>query len=339
MSRERRPPSWWFGDEAAPAWTSPLESLYRSVSSRRRRVQQRRAQSVGIPVLVVGNLIAGGAGKTPLTIAVVERLREWGWHPGVASRGYGRRDAQQARWVEGSDDPAIAGDEPVVIARRTKVPVRVDVRRVDAAAALRDRGCDIVVCDDGLQHYALVRDIEIEVIDGVRGYGNERMIPAGPLREPIERAERCDFRVRNLGSDTTENNEDDFGVWPMHLFAQRAVALRGPRVRLLADFSGQRVHAVAGIGHPERFFDTLRQNGIAVVPHAFPDHHAYVPEDFDFSSPLPVLMTEKDAVKCSVFASEHWYSVPVDAELPAAFWIGLEDRVQKMRQLSLLGVE
>nr|WP_240600601.1 tetraacyldisaccharide 4'-kinase [Lysobacter silvestris] len=318
-------------------WADAVESLYRSVSARRRRVQQKRAKPVGVPVLVIGNLIAGGAGKTPLTIAVVERLRAWGWNPGVASRGYGRRDAKQARWVESGDDPAIAGDEPVVIARRTKVPVRVDVRRADAARALRDRGCDIVVCDDGLQHYALARDIEIEVIDGVRGYGNERMIPAGPLREPIERAELCDFRVRNLGSDAVETDDNDFGVWPMHLVAHRAAALRGPRVRSLAEFAGQRVHAVAGIGHPERFFDTLRAYGIAVVPHAFPDHHAYTPGDFDFSSPLPVLMTEKDAVKCSAFAGEQWYSVPVDAELPAAFWVALEDRLNALRQMSLLG--
>ena len=337
MSRERRPPAWWFGDSAVPVWAGAVESLYRSASARRRRVQQQRATPVGIPVLVIGNLIAGGAGKTPLTIAVVERLREWGWHPGVASRGYGRRDAQQARWVESGDDPVIAGDEPVVIARRTKVPVRVDVRRADAAMALRERGCDIVVCDDGLQHYALARDVEIEVIDGMRGYGNGRMIPAGPLREPVERAERCDFRVRNLGSMDASADGGDFGVWPMHLAAQRAVALKGPRVRALTEFSGQRVHAVAGIGHPERFFETLRAHGIAVVPHAFPDHHVYTSADFDFSSPLPVLMTEKDAVKCSAFAGEHWYSVPVDAELPAAFWIGLEDRLNALRQMELPG--
>lgn len=336
MSRERRPPAWWFGDSAVPAWASAVESLYRSASARRRRVQQQRAKPVGIPVLVIGNLIAGGAGKTPLTIAVVERLREWGWHPGVASRGYGRRDAQQARWVESGDDPVIAGDEPVVIARRTRVPVRVDVHRADAANALHERGCDIVVCDDGLQHYALARDVEIEVIDGMRGYGNGRMIPAGPLREPVERAELCDFRVRNLGSSDAAAGESDFGVWPMHLVAQRAVALKGPRVRALAEFNGLRVHAVAGIGHPERFFDTLRAHGIAVVPHAFPDHHAYTAADFDFSSPLPVLMTEKDAVKCGAFAGEHWYSVPVDAELPAAFWIGLEDRLNALRQMDLL---
>jgi tetraacyldisaccharide 4'-kinase len=276
---------------------------------------------------VVGNLIAGGSGKTPLTIAIVERLRAEGFKPGVASRGYGREQSGTARWVEAVTDTVLGGDEPVLIARRTGVPVRVDGDRVAAARALIDAGCDIVVCDDGLQHYRLARDIEIEVIDGRRRYGNRRPLPAGPMREPPERGERCDFRVLNLGG---EDAEAGFGEWPMRLRAQDAVPLHGHRGAPLSAFAGQRVHAVAGIGDPERFFAMLRGLDIAVVPHAFPDHHRYRAEDLSFASELPVLMTEKDAVKCATFASRHGYSVPIRAELPEAFWVALLDRIHQL---------
>jgi len=284
-----------------------------------------RSHHPGRPVLVIGNLIAGGSGKTPLTIAVVERLREAGYKPGVASRGYGRARGAEARWVDAATEPALGGDEPVLIARRAGVPVRVDRDRAAAARALVDAGCDVVVCDDGLQHYRLARDIEIEVIDGRRRYGNGRALPAGPMREPPERGERCDFRVVNQGGDAVEPN---FGEWPMRLSTGEAVVLRGHRTVPLTSLAGQRVHAVAGIGDPERFFAMLRGLGIAVVPHAFPDHHRYSAADLAFGNDLPVLMTEKDAVKCAAFAEDGVYSVPVRAELPEAFWVALLDRLR-----------
>jgi tetraacyldisaccharide 4'-kinase len=189
-------------------------------------------------------------------------------------------------------------------------------------------GCDIVVCDDGLQHYRLRRDIEIEVIDGRRRYGNGQLLPAGPLREPAARGDSCDFRVLNVGGDAIEAG---FGEWPMRLVADRAQPLAGVRPMALSAFAGKRVHAVAGIGNPERFFDTLRSHDIAVVPHAFADHHRYVAEDLRFGSDLPVLMTEKDAVKCLAFASGRHFSVPVRAELPEAFWVALLDRVAALK--------
>lgn len=331
-----QPPAYWYGDTPAPLGARFLSGLYGAITALRRNAYLkgwRKRRHPGVPVIVVGNITAGGAGKTPLTIALVERLRTEGWNPGVASRGYGREDASNALWVDTHTDAFRGGDEPVLIAHRTGAPVRVDRDRAAAARALVEAGCDVVVCDDGLQHYRLARDIEIEVVDGRRRYGNGRLLPAGPLRELPERAARCDFRVVNVGAGGAGNGDTGFGEWSMRLIADLADPMLGGRARKLGSFSGQRVHAVAGIGDPERFFTMLRDFGIAVVPHAFADHHQYRAEDFEFGSrELPVLMTEKDAVKCTAFADERHFSVPVRAELPEAFWVALLDRLSRARQ-------
>ena len=329
-----QPPRWWF-DGSPPPWPArALSLLYGATVSARRLAYRRgwrRSRHPGVPVVIVGNLTAGGSGKTPLAIALVERLRQAGWTPGVASRGYGRNDASRARWVEAGGDPALAGDEPLLIATRTGARVRVDRDRLAAARALADAGCDVVVCDDGLQHYALARDIEIEVQDARRRYGNGLLLPAGPLREPLERAADCAFRVLNLGVAGPDDAAPLPGTdeWPMRLVPGEARPLSGGRPQPLDRFRGQRVHAVAGIGDPERFFGMLRGLGIAVVPHAFPDHHAYAARDFDFGSPLPILMTEKDAVKCHGLGLQHAFVVPVDARLPESFWSALLDRLPR----------
>jgi len=332
MSRGR-PPAWWYDGTPVPGGVRALARIYGGAVALRRRMYARgwlRPQRTSLPVVVVGNISVGGTGKTPLTIALVERLRAEGWTPGVASRGYGRQDERIARWVDAETDAEAGGDEPVLIARHTGVRVRVDRDRIAAARALAEAGCDIVVCDDGLQHYRLARDVEIEVIDGRRRYGNGRLLPAGPLREPPQRAAECDFRVVNLPADAADDEDagsTGFGEWPMRLLPGDAQPLLGGRVRPLASFAGRRVHAVAGIGNPERFFAMLRAHGIAVVPHAFADHHRYATADFEFGSRLPVLMTEKDAVKCRAFADDQFHSVPVRAELPEAFWVSLLDRL------------
>lgn len=360
MSR-LQPPDYWFGEASPPLHASALSKLYGGAIELRRALYRRgwlRRHAVGAPVIVVGNLIAGGSGKTPLTIALAQRLHAAGRTPGIATRGYGRGDEATPRWVDAQTDPRDGGDEPVLLARHTGARVRADRDRVAAARALVQAGCDVVLCDDGLQHYRLARDIEIEVIDGRRRYGNGLLLPAGPLREPASRSAECDFRAVNLPSpsiatphagaasaatersdrsDTTgraiapsaPGTETRFGEWPMHLQPGDARPLRGGRARPLAAFAGQRVHAVAGTGDPERFFAMLRGLGIAVVPHAFPDHHAYRAQDLRFGSDLPVLMTEKDAVKCAAFAGERHYEVPVDAVLPEAFWVALLDRLRK----------
>lgn len=329
-------PSFWYDGSPVPLGVRLIAPLFGAVVALRRRLYRRRwlkQYTLPVPVLVIGNVTAGGTGKTPLTIALVNRLREAGWKPGVASRGYGREQADVARWVEATTPTALGGDEPVLIAYKTGVPVRVDADRVSAGRALIEAGCDIIVCDDGLQHYRLARDVEIEVVDAQRRYGNGRLMPAGPLREPASRAQECDFRVVNLGqasADPAAVSACGFGEWSMQLHIDSALPLSGGRARALSHFRGQRVHAVAGIAHPQRFFDMLRAEGIGVVPHAFADHHAYAPADLRFGSELPVLMTEKDAVKCKPFANEWHFAVPLSAELPAAFWVSLLDRVDKL---------
>jgi len=330
----RKPPSWWYDDAAPPVAARWLSSVYGSVVASRAGMYQRgwlRRVRADAPVVVVGNLIAGGSGKTPLTIALVERLKSEGWTPGVATRGYGRTDETNALWITPQTDSLVGGDEPVLLARRTGVRVRADADRVAAAKALVAEGCDIVLCDDGLQHYRLQRDIEIEVIDGRRRYGNGLMLPAGPLREPVARGALCDFRVVNLPPTGPDASGAGFGEWPMHLRVERALPVAGGRAQALSTFVGQRVHAVAGIGDPERFFGMLRGLGIAVVPHAFVDHHRYTEDDFQFGSDLPVLMTEKDAVKCAAFATARHFSLPVSAELPEGFWVALLERLSILR--------
>ena len=325
-----RTPDYWYDSAGqVPWWASLLEPVYARVTGLRRGLYRRgwwRSHRLGVPVIVVGNITAGGTGKTPVTIALVQQLMAAGWRPGVASRGYGREQAGTPRWVDAQTPARLGGDEPVLIAHKTGVPVRVDADRVAAGRALVEAGCDVVVCDDGLQHYRLARDIELEVVDARRGYGNGRLLPAGPLREPVSRAKNCAFRILNLGQGGEGVATIGLGQWPMRLAIREAVPMAGGRSLPLAAFRGQRVHAVAGIAHPERFFAMLRSLDIAVVPHAFADHHAFVPDDLVFSSDLPVLMTEKDAVKCAAFAGPQHYAVPLQADLPGAFWVGLLER-------------
>lgn len=335
MSRKRllQPPVWWYDGSSPPLHARLLSAVYAVVTALRRRLYRigiKRSGHPGVPVIVVGNIVAGGTGKTPLTIAIVQRLSAAGFTPGVASRGHGRSDEKTPRWVDTGSDAAVSGDEPLLIAHSTGAKVRVDRDRLAAAKSLRKAGCDVIVCDDGLQHYRLARDIEVEVIDARRRYGNGRLLPAGPLREPIERAADCTFRVLNLGvlDEAALPHASGLDEWPMRLQVIEALPILGGRSQSLAAFAGQRVHAVAGIGDPERFFATLRDHGIGVVPHVFPDHHAYRAEDLDFGSPLPVLMTEKDAVKCADFAGTQWYSVPVHARMPDAFWTALLDKLR-----------
>ena len=305
----------WYGDRAPPWWTLPLAALYRVATAARRGMYRRgwlRSERMPVPVIIVGNIVAGGAGKTPLTIALVEALRARGFRPGVVSRGYGGT-ASAPMLLDARPDPATVGDEPALIRMRTGAPVAVAAERADAVRLLLSEAVDVAVSDDGLQRYAIAHDVEICVIDGTRRFGNGRLLPAGPLREPESRLRDVDFIVCNGG-------EARDGEVQMRLAISNAAALAEPaRTSPLTAFSGQRVHAIAGIGHPPRFFDALRALGVDVIPHPFPDHHRYAPSDLDFGGGLPLLMTEKDAVKCRAFARSDWWSVPVTAELPADF--------------------
>jgi len=319
----------WYEDAAPPWWTLPLAALYGGVVRLRRALYRRgwlRTQRLPVPVIVVGNIVAGGAGKTPVTIALVEALRARGFKPGVVSRGYGGA-ARRPMLLDARPDSAMVGDEPALIRLRTGVPVAIGADRPVAAALLPGEGVDVIIADDGLQHYALGRDIEVCVMDGARGLGNGRLLPAGPLRESPGRLDEVDFVVVNAGNTTNAQLADGgpdrrriTPAIPMRLHGDVASNLHDGSLRALTDFSGSRVHAVAGIGHPPRFFDALRAFGIEVVEHAFADHHRYAAGDLDFGDGLPVLMTEKDAVKCRAFVRPDWWSVPVTGELPDAFF-------------------
>ena len=305
----------WYGGEPPPWWLRALVPVYRLVralASSAYALGLRRPSRLPVPVIIVGNLSVGGTGKTPLVIALVDALRERGFHPGVVSRGYGGT-ARVPQLLDDRPDPAVVGDEPALIRRRTRVPVAVGRSRPLAARLLLDRGVDVVIADDGLQNPSLDRDVEICVIDAVRRFGNGLLLPAGPLREAPARLQALDFVVCNGGNARS-------GEHAMHLVGDIAVALAGDIVsRPLAGFRGERVHGVAGIGNPARFFASLRAHGIEVVEHAFPDHHALVPADLAFGDALPVLMTEKDAVKCVAWADSRHWCVPVRADLAEVF--------------------
>lgn len=311
----------WYGGARAPWWSTPLAWLYGALTGLRRGLYRRgllRRVRLPVPVVVIGNLSVGGTGKTPLTIAVAQLLLARGYRPGVVSRGYGGRQRQPLLLGE-APDPVQVGDEPCLI-HASGVPVAVGRDRPAAARLLLEAGCNVLIADDGLQHYALARDVEVCVIDGVRRFGNGRLLPAGPLREPLRRLQQVDLRVCNGGVAA--------GEYPMQLCGDHVVSLGDGQRRALASFSGQRVHAVAAIGHPQRFFDSLRAAGIAVIEHAFADHHGFVASELDFGDALPLLMTDKDAVKCRPFARAHWWRVPVVAVLPSTFDDALCQRIE-----------
>ena len=321
----------------------PFALLMRIAVAIRRFAYRRHilpAWRAGVPVVVVGNITAGGTGKTPLTLAVLEALERRGFTPGVVSRGYGRVP-------RGMDDPLGVvrvypdlatpehfGDEPVLIARRSRVPVYVSPDRPAAARALLEahKEVDVLVSDDGLQHYALARDVELAVVDGERRFGNGLMLPAGPLREPVSRLAEVDAVVVNGGWSDTIPAARQFA---MRMGNERFVAVGAPREMTPQEFvlaaRGQQVVAVAGIAYPERFFDHLGRLGIAARAIGFPDHHAFRPQDLKLPGAEVIVMTEKDAVKCAAFADARMWYLRVDAILPPDFEDFLASRVRSRR--------
>lgn len=306
----------WYGRHPIVAALVPFGLLYALYVTLRRRAYASGLLSVshpGVPVIVVGNLSVGGTGKTPLVIWLCNWLEEQGWRPGVVSRGYKGRARSWPQQVRPDSDPVMVGDEAVVIARRCRCPMAVAPDRRAAADALRaHHGVDVIISDDGLQHYGLDRDVEIAVVDGVRRFGNGYCLPAGPLREPLSRLDDVDLVVTNGLAGR--------GEFAMKYQALGFRSLKDPlREMAPGALAGQSVHCVAGIGSPERFFQTVRALGATVIPHPFPDHHAFTAADIAFRDGLPVVMTEKDAVKCERFAgSQHW-CLPIEVELPDVF--------------------
>ncbi|WP_353249138.1 tetraacyldisaccharide 4'-kinase [Salinisphaera sp. T31B1] len=287
----------------------PLAWLFGLIVRLRRWAYARRwltVERVGVPVLVIGNITVGGSGKTPLALALIDRLGARGLRVGVVSRGYGGQADRYPLVVSTATPATEAGDEPLLLARTGRAVVAVDPVRPRAARYLVERyGVQVILADDGLQHYALARDAEIAVTDTRRGLGNGWLLPAGPLREPASRLNEVDLSLRH-------GRDGDF-----YLVPDQVTAVVGDHARPLSDFEAAEVHAVAGIGDPERFFAMLRDAGLRVIAHPMNDHHRFVRADIDFDDGRPVLMTAKDAVKCSAFADRRHWAVDVQPRLSA----------------------
>ena len=308
---------YWYSRNLLAWLLLPLSWLFCAVAMLRRFLYSSRilpSAAVGAPVVIVGNISVGGTGKTPLLISLCEHLVANGYRPGVISRGYGA-DISGEHFVSADDDARCCGDEPVLIARRTGRPVVVGRNRVAAAGKLlAESDCNVILSDDGLQHYRLRRNIEIAVVDAEREFGNGFCLPAGPLREPVSRLGSVDMVVYN-GSVR--------GDYHFMLEPANAVNLKTAEQRPLASFAESDVHAVAGIGHPDRFFRQMSKLGLRLETHAFADHHDYSASDVRFEGAAPVLVTEKDAVKISKLLSnsqpgdnnDRYWSVPVNARL------------------------
>jgi tetraacyldisaccharide 4'-kinase len=313
----------WYRFSLLSAVLAPAALLFGAIVRLRRAAYRSgllRAIRVGVPVVIVGNLVAGGTGKTPLVLWLAAELARRGRRPGIVSRGYGA-DAAHPRPVPVGGDPRVFGDEPLLHAERSGCPVWVGRDRPAVAAALRGAHpeCDVIICDDGLQHYRLARDVEIAVRDG-RGAGNGLLLPAGPLREPLSR--RVDAWVVN-GADAAE------GEFRMRLVAAGFRRVVAPDIEVPgALLAGKRLHAVAGIGDPGRFFAPLARLGLRASEHAFPDHHLYIPEELAFTECDFVLMTEKDAVKCRAFGNDRLLALRVEADIDARLADLVESKIR-----------
>lgn len=329
--------SLWYDNNKKPRYQKmllffllPFSFIYYLIITLRRQSYLRHqlgTQTFKVPIIVVGNITVGGTGKTPFVMHLVSLLRQQGYKPGIVSRGYRGRGRENHYWVNAESDPKQVGDEPVLLAQRLQCPLVVARKRPLGVEALLDTGSvNVVISDDGLQHYALGRDIEIALLDSEKPYGNGYCLPAGPLREPITRLKSVDFVMRN-GEENPELSQ--------HAMTLKAIGLYNgadpKKSSTLDSFKGQTVHAVAGIGQPERFFTMLEKAGIEVIRHPYPDHHDFTREDIVFLDEYPVLLTEKDAVKCQgLLQFKHWV-VQVEAQVDPAFDEQLLSLLQEKR--------
>ena len=319
----------WYAGHPLLTLLRPLESLYRRV------VERKRARFVAgegdiyrapVPLVVVGNITVGGTGKTPLILWLIDHCQRKGLKVGVVSRGYGASSPQLPWRVSAGQSAAQAGDEPLLIVQRSGVPLMIDPDRSRAVKALLDsEPLDLILSDDGLQHYRLARDLELVLIDNARGLGNGRCLPAGPLREPVERLQSVDAVLYN-GAACDPQGGFAFQLQPMALINLRS----GERQPLDFFPAQQALHAVAGIGNPQRFFNTLETLHWRPVAHAFADHAAYSAEVLSFTPPLPLVMTEKDAVKCRDFAAADWWYLAVDAAPSPAFVAWFDTQLMRL---------
>ncbi len=316
----------------------PFSVLFLLLSKIRRYAYRRgllKSFKVNAPVIVVGNISVGGNGKTPVVIHLVELTRELGLKPGVISRGYGGKAEKYPYQVNDQSSAAEAGDEPIIIYNRCQIPVVVGIDRIASAKVLIDQGCDVIISDDGLQHYKLQRDFEVIVVDSKRLFGNGFLLPAGPLREGVWRLKQADVVIyngkRNKKDDAT-NTVSNVEL-NMALLATEVCNIATNETITLSDFVAKypRVNAIAGIGSPKRFFSMLiTHNFIINQQQGFVDHHHFSSEDltaYNENVDIPLLMTEKDAVKCKAFAQQHWWYLPVDVQFSALEQKQLKDSI------------
>ncbi|MBP9763852.1 MAG: tetraacyldisaccharide 4'-kinase [Gammaproteobacteria bacterium] len=334
-------PNWdklWYQDRVVLWPLIPLSIVYASFVKLRRKWYGFRAflkksfsatkVNPVVPVIVVGNITVGGTGKTPLVIHIAEYLIEQGWQPGIISRGY-KGTHRKPTAVNSKSDPKIVGDEALLFAKHLECPIVVGKNRSKALKKLlkmnSKNAIDVVISDDGLQHYALDRHIEIAVVDAQRRFGNGYCLPAGPLREPESRLSAVDLIINNTGAfyDVSKKvipKNEDTNTYSMSYVPEKLYnAFQPDRQASLATFRGQTVHAIAGIGNPERFFQLLTNYGLIVIKHVFPDHHRFTHKDVYFRNEFPVIMTEKDAVKCTKFVDLRHWILPIKAEVDSQF--------------------
>lgn len=321
---------YWYQPELHPKLFGllPLTKLFSVCVHTRRLLYKKKIFSVKtfpIPVIVVGNITVGGTGKTPMVIWLCDFLKKQGYSPGIITRGVGGIKHKKAHRVQANDDAKFVGDEAILLSKNTACPVVVGVNRPAAAQKLlTETTCNIIISDDGLQHYRLARDIEIVMVDAVRRFGNQQLLPAGPLREPIQRLHHVDFVV--------ENGDVAKSEYHMQLQAQELIALNDPQQTLSVQACQKRVHAVAAIGHPRRFFATLESLGFEVIAHEFPDHYHFRAEDLQFNDALPVIITEKDATKCRGFTSNNVWFLKVKASLNSSFANAFLQRLHQVKR-------
>ena len=323
----------WYDNGFGRVVLLPLTLLYASVTAIRRIMYRHGLFStvrLPVPVVVVGNIVAGGAGKTPITLFVARSLSERGWQPGIVSRGYGRQDDASVLEVTNDSSAEEVGDEPLLLARRSGCTVVVGRDRVAAAERVIQAGADVIIADDGLQHYRLGRDFEICVIDGSRGLGNGHQLPAGPLREPATRLASTDAVLVNATGVSEMPRGLDGAEHPISftLEASTASSLDGTRAESLESFAGTPVAAVAGIGNPERFFQLLERHGLTVIRHPLPDHAGFDPGSASLGADRTILVTEKDAVKLDALSPGAVWYVPVEVAMDDAASRELLDAIE-----------
>ena len=317
----------WYSKNIFSLLLSPLSLIYISIIYLRHTLYHLGLISItkiNVPTIVIGNIVAGGTGKTPLVIWLAKHFKDKGFLPGIVSRGYGGTYLSNIELVKPTSNPLLVGDEPVIIARNTNCPVVVAKKRAKGAKKLVEKyNCNIILCDDGMQHYSLARDIEIAVIDGQRRFGNNYCFPAGPLREPKSRIFKADLIVSKYNARTCEHKMD-------YTYKQLVSLNELSKTIPISDLHGMTVHAIAGINNPDHFFSYLRSHKLELIIHKFPDHYSYTEDDVKFNDNFSVVMTEKDAVKCLNYSSDkHWY-IPISAELSKSFACDLDKLMGKI---------